>query len=69
MIALRLTRMGGTNVDIRTVLVNWDNVDFAIDTHTHYGDDYTEIHCGSNTVDVKETLKDIELMLSARKKK
>ena len=68
MIALRLTRAGGSE-DARTVLVNWDNVDFAVDNRSHFGDNYTQIHCGNNTIDVSESLKDIELMLSAARRK
>lgn len=40
-------------------MVNWDNVDFAKNTQSHFGDEYVEIHFGEKTVDVKETLQEI----------
>ena len=61
---LRLTRWGGDK-KVRSVLVNWDNVDFALITTSHFGDEYTEIHCGKQTIEVKETLEEIEQILHA----
>ena len=46
------------------VLVNWDNVDFVLDTTTAYGDKYAEVHCGKQTIDVKESLAEIETALT-----
>ena len=43
----------------REVMVNWDNVDFAKESKSVYGDDYVEIHFGKQSVDVKETLEEI----------
>ena len=48
----------------RKVLVNWDNVDFVLDTTSPYGDNYTEVHCGKQTIDVKESLGLIETALT-----
>ena len=44
----------------RKLIVNWDNVDFAKETQSVYGDAYVEVHFSDNSVDVKETLKQIE---------
>ena len=43
----------------REIMVNWDNVDFARETQSVYGDTYVEIHFGKQSVDVKETLEEI----------
>ena len=43
----------------RETIVNWDNVDFAKQTQSVYGDEYVEIHFGNNSIDVKETLQEI----------
>ena len=48
-----------TNSTAREVMVNWDNVDFAKESKTPYGDDYVEVHFGGQYVDVKETLQEI----------
>ena len=64
---LRLTRLGGDK-KARSVLVNWDNVDFALVTTCHFGDEYTEIHCGKQTIEVQETLEEIEQILHAPRK-
>ena len=47
----------------REVMVNWDNVQFARVSKSPYGDEYIEIHFGNNTLDVKESLQDIEQRL------
>ena len=44
----------------RQVLINWDNVDFIKPTANHFGDSYTEVYCGKQTIDVEETLEQIE---------
>ena len=44
----------------RQVLINWDNVDFINATVNHFGEDYTEVHCGKQTIEVEETLEQIE---------
>ena len=51
----------------RDVLVNWNNVDYAKTTVSNFGDEYVEIHCGKVTLDVKESLEEIELLLSKLK--
>ena len=56
---VKLTRNGRNG---GKVLVNWDNVDFVIDTVTPYGDNYAEVHCGKQTIDVMETLEEIETL-------
>ena len=43
----------------KEVIVNWNNVDFAKATSSPYGDEYVEVHFGSQYVDVKETLQEI----------
>ena len=53
-------RLTSTKPSARSVLVNWDNVDFVNETASHYGDKYTEVHCGKQIVDVVETLDQIE---------
>jgi len=57
---IRLTRNGSG----REVLVNWSNVDFVNDTVSHFGDGYTEVHCGDSSIDVKESLEEIESLLN-----
>ncbi len=47
----------------REVMVNWDNVDFAKETKSAYGDGYVEVHFGNQYVDVKETLEEINNQL------
>ena len=41
------------------VMVNWNNVEFAKETKSPYGDDYVEVHFGKQYIDVKETLQEI----------
>jgi hypothetical protein len=53
---LKLTTIGNK----RKVLVNWDNVDYAKNTTNHFGDEYTEIHCGRQVLDVVESLEEID---------
>ena len=48
----------------RQLMVNWDNVDFAKETQSAYGDVYVEVHFGDQYVDVKETLEEIEVELA-----
>jgi hypothetical protein len=45
-------------------MVNWDNVDFAKETKSVYGDAYVEVRFGDKYVDVKETLEEIEVELA-----
>ena len=40
-------------------MVNWNNVDFAKESKTPYGDDYVEVYFGDQYVDVRETLQEI----------
>ena len=44
----------------RKLIVNWDNVDFAKETQSAYGDVYVEVHFSDQYVDVKETLEEID---------
>ena len=48
----------------RAVMVNWDNVDFAKETKSAYGDAYVEVHFGNQYTDVKETLEEIDKKLA-----
>ena len=48
-----------TTTGDREVMVNWNNVDFAKDTQSHFGDKYVEVHFGDSIIDVKETLQEI----------
>ena len=48
----------------RKLIVNWDNVNIAKESKSVYGDDYVEIHFGKQSVDVKETLKEVEAKLA-----
>jgi phosphosulfolactate synthase (CoM biosynthesis protein A) len=43
----------------RELMVNWDNVHFAKECKSPYGDDYVEVSFGKQCVDVKETLQEI----------
>ena len=63
---LKLTlngRSGYASNSPREVLINWDNVDFVLATNTAYGDPYTEVHCNKQTLDVRETVEEIEVRL------
>ena len=51
----------------RKLIVNWDNVDFAKESKSVYGDDYVEIHFCEGYVDVKENLGEIEVKLASIK--
>ena len=44
----------------REILLNWDNVDYVKSTANHFGDKYTEVHCGPKSLDVKESVEEIE---------
>ena len=55
-----------TTVSDRELMINWDNVTFAKDTSSHFGDKYVEIHFGESTIDVKESLEDIEQKLNGK---
>ena len=57
-----------TNSTGREVLVNWGNVEFAKESKSPYGDDYVEIHFGKQSVDVKETLEEVEAKLAKYEK-
>jgi hypothetical protein len=48
-----------TTTGDREAIVNWNNVDFAKSTKSHFGDEYVEVHFGDVTIDVKETLQEI----------
>jgi hypothetical protein len=48
-------------------MVNWDNVDFAKETKSAYGDAYVEVHFGDQYIDVKETLEEIRVELASIK--
>jgi hypothetical protein len=61
---IRLT----ANSTERKLIVNWDNVDFAKESKSVYGDDYVEIHFGKQSVDVKETLEEVEAKLAKYEK-
>ena len=53
-----------TNSGERKVLVNWDNVNFAKDTVSQFGDNYTEVNFGRNHhIDVSETIKEVNKLL------
>jgi hypothetical protein len=41
-------------------MINWDNVEFAKESTSPYGDAYIEVHFGKQYVDVKETLQEID---------
>jgi hypothetical protein len=47
----------------KPVLINWNNVDFVTSTSNHFGDNYSEVHCGDQIVDVKETIQEIESLV------
>ena len=49
-----------TNNGKRSVLVNWNNVDFAKNTSNQFGDDYVEVLLGAQVLDVAESLSEIE---------
>ena len=51
----------------REMMVNWDNVDFAKESKSVYGDDYVEVHFGAQYVDIKENLEEIEVKLASIK--
>ena len=53
-------RLTTTHHEKRHILINWDNVDFVNETASHFGDKYVEIHFGGQSVDVAETLEQIE---------
>ena len=57
---IRLT----ANSTERKLIVNWDNVDFAKESKSVYGDDYVEIHFGKQSIDVKETLEELGAKLA-----
>ena len=44
----------------REILLNWDNVDYVKSVANHFGDKYTEVHCGPKSLDVKESVEEIE---------
>ena len=51
----------------KEVMVNWDNVNFAKETQSAYGDAYVEVHFGDQYIDVKESLEEIEVKLASIK--
>ena len=61
--ALTLTH----NQSDKEVLVNWSNVLFAATTENNFGETYTEVVFGGNgsgAIPVKQTISEIESMLS-----
>ena len=48
----------------KEVMVNWDNVNFAKETQSAYGNAYVEVHFGKQYIDVKETLEEIGVELA-----
>jgi uncharacterized protein YlzI (FlbEa/FlbD family) len=48
-----------TTIAGREVMINWDNVEFAKESTSPYGDAYVEVHFGKQYVDIKETLQEI----------
>ena len=54
--------MGRTNAAGKPckILVNWDNVSFIVETKNYFGEQYTEVHCGRQVIEVEETLRKIE---------
>ena len=52
-----------TNGSGKRVVVNWDNVNYAKEMSSPYGDEYVEISFGNDSMDVKESLQDIEQSL------
>ena len=53
-----------SNSTKQKLIVNWDNVDFARETQSVYGDTYVEVNFGNQYIDVKETLEEIEVELA-----
>ena len=53
-----------TTIAGREVMINWDNVEFAKESTSPYGDAYVEVHFGNQYVDVKETLEEINKKLA-----
>jgi len=53
---IKLTTRSG-----RDVIVNWANVNYAVTASNPYesNNEYVEIHCGKQQVDVKESLQHI----------
>ncbi|MAF25649.1 hypothetical protein CL634_08785 [bacterium] len=47
----------------KEILINWNNVDFVRETSNHFGENYTEVDFGDHTIEVKEPLQDIEILL------
>jgi len=51
-------------VNGKSVLVNWDNVNFVQDATSQWREGHhTEINCGDQTIDVVETIEEIESKL------
>ena len=48
-----------TTTGDREVIVNWNNVDYAIARMSPYKDEYVEISFGDRSIDVKENLQEI----------
>ena len=48
-----------TTTGDREVIVNWNNVDYAIERLSPYKDEYVEITFGDRSIDVKENLQEI----------
>ena len=44
----------------KEVLVNWDNVSYVKGTASHFGDVYTEVHFGKSSLDIKESVEEVE---------
>ena len=58
---IKLTTRSG-----RDVIVNWANVNYAVTASNPYesNNEYVEIHCGKQQVDVKESLQDITNLMN-----
>ena len=50
----------------KEVLLNWDNVDYIKSVANHFGDKYTEVHCGTKTLDEKESVEEIETKIKRK---
>ena len=44
----------------RTILINWNRVDFVCEAKSPYGESYREIQVGKHTLSTLETIKKIE---------
>ena len=56
---IKLTSTTGADV-----LINWGNVHYVKKSSNYFGEETTEIHCGKQIIQVKESVASIESMLS-----